>query len=73
MSCFLRYDHRLNYSNLKEDLHKNLVGFDELQRLWLPKLEFSWLDGIGYTLVDEDSDLVIIRNGNFSNNPLTEA
>ena len=54
------YDHRLNYTNLKVDIDKNLISAEEESKLWVPQLLFE--DAARLTFTSQDSEAHICKH-----------
>ncbi len=66
------YDSRLEFKNLRAKAQRNLVGHDQVQEIWTPRLVFSnSVDG-DITVMDEASYLTVIKRGNGTPNTLDD-
>ena len=60
------YDYRLQYYNLKPERSNNLLSKTEIDNLWVPFAVFSNTKDSEFTKGDDDSEITITREGNFT-------
>jgi hypothetical protein len=63
----LRFDWRLTFVNLKKDeKHKNIIGTEEREKLWIPNLIFD--NSVEDVQISNDpfSSLIVNSTGNFT-------
>ena len=56
-------DNRLTFYNLKDDMRSNVVGADVAKSLWTPSLKFPDAVGDVYIGYDQNSYLLVERQG----------
>ena len=57
---------RLQYYNLKPERSNNLLSKTEIDNLWIPFAVFSNTKNSEFTKGDDDSEITITREGNFT-------
>ena len=57
---------RLQYYNLKPERSNNLLSKNEIDNLWIPFVVFSNTKDSEFTKGDDDSEITITREGNFT-------
>ena len=57
---------RLQYYNLKPERSNNLLSKTEIDNLWIPFAVFSNTKNSEFTKGDDDSEITIAREGNFT-------
>ena len=60
------YDYRLKYHNLKEEQSLNTLSRAEIDNLWIPFVVFSNTEHQESTKGDDESEVTIAREGNFT-------
>ena len=60
------YDYRLKYYNLKQEQSLNTLSKAEIDRLWIPFVVFSNTENQESTTGDDNSQVTISREGNFT-------
>ncbi|XP_023325929.1 uncharacterized protein LOC111699471 isoform X1 [Eurytemora carolleeae] len=60
------YDYRINYFNLKVNHSLNAMSAEEIQNLWIPLVLFENTETNEFTKGDDDTELTVIREGNFT-------
>ena len=59
-------DHRLEFHNIKSEPGGNILRSSELEKIWTPTIIFENTDGKAETRVDENSQIMIMKTGNFT-------
>ncbi|KAK8393089.1 hypothetical protein O3P69_013253 [Scylla paramamosain] len=54
-------DNRLDYHNLKEDRTLNLLSYDAVERIWMPRVFFTNAQGNMFTNLDQGSRVECVR------------
>ena len=58
------HDHRLTYTNLKQDYHENLVNDEKKHAIWIPPLTLNNTDGnVMVSIDDPHSNVYVERSG----------
>ena len=60
------YDYRLKYHNLKKERSLNSLSREEINELWIPFVVFSNTENSESTKGDDDTEVTISREGNFT-------
>ena len=64
------YDYRLSYHNLKESKLLNSLTRNEVEQIWIPFIIFSNTENSEFTKGNEESEISVIREGDFSESTL---
>ena len=64
------YDYRLSYHNLKTSKLLNSLSRNEVEKIWIPFIIFSNTENSEFTEGNKESEISIIREGDFSESTL---